>query len=479
MTGVRMEARADRSWPAVRAGSAHDRRRADSLPAAVTVAAAAAILPFVVVPGWYDAYYWPKVCLLYAAVAAGALSLLRVAGAAWLRDLGAPVGAALGAWLAALAVATALSINPLLSVVGEDYRYEGLLTWLAYGALAAVSASTLRQPRRLGAVLGLILAASAVMSGVALLQHFGFTPVPEDLTRRGWGRAWGTTGSPLALGAYIVLVFPLVVALYAEGRRAHRAVFGALAVALYAAILATDARAAWGALALGLIVAGAAAGKSAVVRAARSLVLLAALCAAVTPIVMLTGPPQNLEHVSDAASATSRWFLWRTSAPLVRERPLFGWGPETLVQAYPAYRTPEFRRVFPRAAMEQIVVDRPHNDLLQQAIAAGLVGLAAYLWLWWAVLRTTWQTARARVHGDHGLRRGDDRRSSLVDPAVIGPGLLGGFAAYFAQLQLSFSYVSVAPLFWVLVGAAAALRPRVASGGSPELAGRFRSGPRV
>jgi O-antigen ligase len=116
--------------------------------------------------------------------------------------------------------------------------------------------------------------------------------------------------------------------------------------------------------------------------------------------------------------------------------------------------------------MEHIVVDRPHNDLLQQAIAAGAVGLAAYLWLWYTVVRTTWRTARARAHGDHGLRRGDDRKSTLVDPRLLAAGLLGGFVAYLAQLQLSFSYVSVAPLFWLLVGLVAALRPRVAWGDS-------------
>ena len=199
--------------------------------------------------------------------------------------------------------------------------------------------------------------------------------------------------------------------------------------------------------------------------------VLAVVCAAVTPVVLLTGSRAALGHVSDAGSAASRVFIWRTAAPLVAERPVFGWGPDTLAQIYPAYGTPAFVRVFPEAAMQHIVVDRPHNDVLQQAISAGFVGLAAYLWFWCTVFYTAWKTARARAHGDHGLRRGDDRRSPLVDPAVIGPGLAGGFVAYFAQLQLSFSYVSVAPLFWVLVGAIAALRPRVVWGG------RLRGGP--
>ncbi|HLY23267.1 MAG TPA: O-antigen ligase family protein [bacterium] len=442
-----------------------------ALPAMLAVGTAAVVLPFLVVPAWYDAYYWPKVCLLYAAVAAGALSLLRTNGGAWLRDLGAPIGAALGAWLGALTLATALSVNPLLSFVGDDYRYEGLLTWLAYGALAAVSASTLRNPRRLRAILGLILAAAGVMSAIALLQHVGISPVPADLMRRAWIRASGTTGSPLALGAYAVLLLPLIVGVYAESRRGRQVAYGALAAALYAALIATEARAGWGALAVGLAVWGVTSGKAAVRAAARPLVVLAVVCAAVTPAVLLTGSHAALGHVSDAGSAASRVFIWRTAAPLVAARPVFGWGPDTLSQIYPAYGTPAFVRVFPEAAMQHIVVDRPHNDVLQQAISAGLVGLAAYLWFWYMLFYTAWKTARARAHGDHGLRRGDDRRSPLVDPAVIGPGLAGGFAAYFAQLQLSFSYVSVAPLFWVLVGAIAALRPRVVWGG------RLRSGP--
>ena len=480
MSGVRVEARTQQPWPAARAGAAQDRRRAACVPAAAAAVAAAAVLPFLVLPAWYDAYYWPKVCLLYAAVAAGALSLMRTSGGGWLRDLGASLGTPLAAWLGVLTLATVLSADRALSFVGEDYRYEGLLTWFSYGALAAIAGNALRNPRQLRPALALILAGAGAMSVLALLQHLGFSPVPVDTTRHGWIRAWATTGSPLALGAYLVLLFPLVVGFYAESRRGKQLVFAALAVLMYAALIATEARAEWGALALGVVVWGCAAGKAAVRAAARPLAVLALLCAAATPAVLLTGAPSAIGHVSDAGSAASRMFIWRTSAPLVLQRPILGWGPDTLAKIYPAYGTPAFVRAFPEAAMEHIVVDRPHNDLLQQAISAGLAGLAAYLWFWLAVFWTGWRTARASVRGDHGLRRGDDRRSILVDPAVIGPGLLGGFAAYFAQLQLSFSYVSVAPVFWVLLGALAALRPRVVWGGSPELAGGLRgSRPRV
>jgi O-antigen ligase len=451
MNGVWVQPSAGRVWAAPCALESGDNAAASRILTAA-VAAAAVVLPFLVVPAWYDAYYWPKVWLLYAAAAAGVVVLLRTQATRWLRDLGAPLGPALAGWLIALALATAQSTNPLLSVVGEDYRYEGLLTWLAYGAIAAVTASAFAVARRRRIVLGALAIAGAVMSAIGLLQHWGVSAVPADVTRRGWVRAWGTTGSPLALGAYIVLLIPVVVALYAaEGRGRRRAAYGALAVLLYAALLATEARGVWGALALGMVAWGVSAGTTALRRAAGALVLLGAFCAAVTPVVLMTGAPTALGHVADAGSAASRWFLWRTSAPLVVQRPLFGWGPDTLAHIYPAYGTPAFQRVFPEGVMQQIIVDRPHNDLLQQAISTGLVGLTAYLWLWTAILGTAWRDAR--------VRRLDDREGrSVPDAAILGAGLVGAFVAYFAQLQLAFSFVSTAPVFWVLVGAAASLR---------------------
>ena len=191
MSGVRVGARTADLPAALHTDRIVDRRHADYGPVAAAVAAAAVALPFVVVPAWYDAYYWPKVCVLYTAVAAGALLIRRSAQASWTVDLGTPLAPAFAAWLAVLSVATVLSINPMLSVVGEDYRYEGLLTWIAYAALASLSASALRSPRRLEAVLGATLAAAGAMSVVALLQHAGLSPVPVDLARSTWVREIG------------------------------------------------------------------------------------------------------------------------------------------------------------------------------------------------------------------------------------------------------------------------------------------------
>jgi hypothetical protein len=408
------------------------------------LAGLASVLPFVVTTRWYDYYYWPKVQALYAVLIVLALLAFTTSRHGWLERLGSRVGTPLAAWLAAVAASTVLSVNPLLSLVGEDYRYEGLLTWLAYGAVVVGVAGTITTSGRIRVVLGAVLSGSGVMAILGLLQHVGWTPVPEDVFRTGWARAWGTTGSPLALGAYLVLLLPVLIGLYAaETRIRPRCVYGGLAVLLYAALVATSARAAWGALAVGLAAWALASGRDLLRRQAPFLLLLAGAWAVVTPVVVWTSPPPVSSHTVSGEPVEQRMVLWRTVAPLVLERPVLGWGPETLAQIYPAYGSPEFLRAFPQARIERIYVDRPHNDLLQQAVSTGLLGLAAYVWMWGAVFAATWRAARAAAPATPG--------------AGAAAGMLGGFAAYFCQLQFSFSYVSVAPVFWTLVGVALVL----------------------
>ncbi len=422
----------------------------------------ASVLPLIVTTRWYDHYYWPKVQVLYAVLLILTPIALWTDRARWLRNLRSPVGIALAVWLALVAVSTALSVNPLLSVVGEDYRYEGLLTWLAYGAVVAGVAGTFTAPGRIRLLLAATYAAAGVMAALGLLQQFGWTPVPEDVTRIGWARAWGTTGSPLALGAYLVLLLPLLISLYTGadvGRR--RWIWGGLGVLMCAALAATGSRAAWGGSVLGIAAWGVASGRERLAVAARPLILLGVACALAMFTVLRISPPAVSGHTASVKPVEQRMVLWTTVAPLVLKRPLLGWGPETLAEIYPAYKSPVFLRAFPEAAMQSIYVDRPHNDLLQQAVAMGLAGLAAYLWLWATIFASAWRAARGAVHRD--------RTTGLA------AGLLGAFVAYFVQLQFSFSYVSVAPVFWSFVGLALVLdrntRDRSLSGGTGLRAG--------
>lgn len=408
----------------------------------------ASVLPLLVTTRWYDYYYWPKVQALYAVLLVLTPIGLWTDRGRWLPALRSPAAIALLSWLAVVAAATLTSVNPLLSFAGEDYRYEGLLTWLAYGAVMACAAGTLTTAGRIRLFLAAALATAGAMAVLGLLQHAGWTPVPEDALRTGWTRAWGTTGSPLALGAYLALLLPVLVSLYAgTAVTVRRCALGALAVLLYAALVATSSRAAWGGAVVGGAVWALASGRERLRGAARPLLFLGIACAAATLVVVRTTAPESSGHAANPRAAEQRLVLWTTVAPLVVRRPLLGWGPETLADVYPAYGSPEFLRAFPQAAIERIYVDRPHNDLLQQAVATGLIGLAVYVWMWTALFHAAWKMARTG--------------GAAVPVSGLASGLLGGFTAYFIQLQASFSFVSVAPVFWCLVGLLVALERSV------------------
>jgi O-antigen ligase len=77
---------------------------------------------------------------------------------------------------------------------------------------------------------------------------------------------------------------------------------------------------------------------------------------------------------------------------MIRERPLFGLGPELVERRYPIYRSPSA----PRYDIPHL-----HNSLLQLAAERGLPALAAYLWMTGASVAVAW-----RGFAREGGRRG-------------------------------------------------------------------------
>ncbi|MEZ4387993.1 MAG: O-antigen ligase family protein [Candidatus Krumholzibacteriia bacterium] len=128
--------------------------------------------------------------------------------------------------------------------------------------------------------------------------------------------------------------------------------------------------------------------------------------AAVLPAVRL----RVIEGFTDEKEVT-RPNLWRSSLAGIAHRPLLGWGPGNFRVMLAEHEVPGYYES--RA--------HSHNDYLMHAVNAGVLGLAAALWLLWATVR----------HLHRGWRRG-------------GPGswvMLGALAA-----QVS---VAVAGLFQV------------------------------
>jgi putative inorganic carbon (HCO3(-)) transporter len=134
-------------------------------------------------------------------------------------------------------------------------------------------------------------------------------------------------------------------------------------------------------------------------------------------------------------SASQRVYIWEQTLGLIRQRPLLGWGLETLREVFP-YDRAALERYFGR---RPVIIDKAHNDVLQVAVSVGLPGAAVYVAVWILVLLAAYRLWRRT----EGASR------------VIAAGLVAAFTGYLFQAQFSFSTVGLAPLAWLLAGAAA------------------------
>src|SRR5256884_8750355 len=126
-------------------------------------------------------------------------------------------------------LATAVSVNPLWSVVGAPRRHEGLLSLVAY---AVMCAGTLVVVVRGGlrVWLAAVLAGGTLAGLYGIAQYFGIELIVRDSVRVDWWRPFSTSGNPNFLGAYMVLIAPLAAAALLTARRTVVAVVSVVGV---------------------------------------------------------------------------------------------------------------------------------------------------------------------------------------------------------------------------------------------------------
>jgi hypothetical protein len=152
----------------------------------------------------------------------------------------------------ALLLSTTFSANPRLSIWGSYARQQGLITLVAYVALAATVATAARawpQARRLLLVL---VWASAPVVVYGLLQALHLDPVAWQSD--GASPVLSTVGRSNFLGSYLVLVVPLTLVVTRLARR--WLLYIPLVLAQLTVLGLTRARGAWLGLGVGLVAGG-------------------------------------------------------------------------------------------------------------------------------------------------------------------------------------------------------------------------------
>lgn len=287
------------------------------------------------------------------------------------------------------------------------FRFDGrraksiLLPITLYGLCVLLSiafsvdpAGSLRGGRELIALLGIPLAL-ALVRGVKQTRAIVDGLIVMATFSAGWGlaqlfygfggienRIRGPFSHWMTFAGVLLIADLLLISQMISGRHARSAWRWIALLAINAGIISCLTRGAWigGALAVGVVL---------VIRAPRLLVVFVValiLVLAVSPVSVR----ERVASIGDLGDFSNydRLCMIEAGWRMVRERPVFGQGPEMVEQRYPIYRHP----TAPRQSTPHL-----HNNLIQIAAEEGLVAMGAHIWLMVAALwAALWRYRRSR-----------------------------------------------------------------------------------
>lgn len=132
--------------------------------------------------------------------------------------------------------------------------------------------------------------------------------------------------------------------------------------------------------------------------------------------------------------ASGRGYIWSRSIPLMKDTLILGHGPDTFAIYFPQYEIDAKINYLKSATM---IVDKPHNWYLQMGINTGVISLIAMLvFLGWYIIKGFFVWVKDVGNGEK----------------AIGASILCGVVGYCIAALFNDSTVSVAPVFWVLLG---------------------------
>lgn len=336
----------------------------------------------------------------------------------------------------ALLVSTLLSPDPLQSFAG----YRKL--WLIGGGVAVFT--LVRDRAEAEWLLSLTLGVAIAVAAYSIVQHFTGLDLAKTLVGKASNlhplahydfdayqgyRVKGLHPSSITYAHNLLFPLALATAAAGHGTQTRRLLHGLGLLLLIAALALSLTRGVWVAYA-GVLLAGLFGG-----RGARLGTLVGMVVCGLLFVTAVGGFQERVRTFFDlqAFGNVGRQHIWRANWDMVQERPLTGWG----YGNYKQFRGPFYERYpqYPQADR----YSHAHNNFLQVWVDTGLLGLAAFGWLVWTVLRRGWQAVAAqRAEPLHSLSWG-------VWLGLVGF-LLGGLTQY------NLGDAEVALVWWASVG---------------------------
>ncbi len=391
----------------------------------------------------------------------------------------------LGAFLIASTIATIMSVNPTISLLGAYKRYEGLTTQINYVLLFYIGCNFCLNYNLMNRVPEVQLSIKLAIGSATVVTLYGFFQL-AGLDPINWagGGIFSTFGNSDFLSPYLVMTFFLALNQFLKkpaldhnehhppqkkGRQKKhgsyvtksiqdwRWLYGIICILLFIGIGLARHRGGWIGLTVGTIIFFLFLDRPTIkinTKRLRGLgiailitIIIACLNPKTTPIPRIMGTfkiittEDGSKKISTAGTAETRLWIWKTCLNVFRSSPIYGVGLDTLKMVYQKFEPLEMEFL----EGHNVDQDRAHNGILDMATSRGTLGLLSALWFFIAFGFITLVAYRRSNHPTKGL-------------------ILGFFCAwvsYLCQVFFNFAVASFTHLLWLIMGMALVCSDRI------------------
>jgi O-antigen ligase len=340
-------------------------------------------------------------------------------------------------YLAIITVSLLFAVDPTLAIAGNSIRQEGYATILMYVLMFFAARASMKIDRKI--YVGMLLSAT-IIAFYGILQKFGIEFFQIESFRSPY-ITYGTIGNQNFLGSYLVLMLPFAVHFwFAEAKKIALLAYATLLFCLFATMSRGPWLGAIGALSAYMALRFLLFREKTFLK--RSLFFILVTIVTILVYFLLFGDSLVSRFLmiffdfwkiilNDPASSDAgsyRWFIWSKVMELIKERPIFGFGISNLSLIFKSRFPVEIAHVFGYV----VEIDEAHNEYLDIAVSSGIPAMLAYLYFLFTVTYSRLKIPKYL-----------DGFNLPILAAIIG---------YMIQAFFNISIISVAYLFWILLG---------------------------
>lgn len=385
------------------------------------------IMPFIVIREVRPYYVTGKVLYLYIIFFAVVLCLIKLK----IKFKYEKEEMILFAFLLSLIISTVLSIDKKTSIFGWDGRFEGLAIYAVYLLLFIASLYYFKQYKNSINVLSII---GSLMAIYSILEYYGVDPICKYLFNTTEKIDMiGTIGNRNFLSTYILLFLILSLSIYIMKNEKRFLIYSSI---LFGGILVTYTRSGWLSFVIVTIIG------YFLVRKKKDILRRISIVVIVFFLVFMglevsgrggfvfrfnTIISDMVENPENAGSG--RVQIWSITLKAIKENPIMGSGLDTLQLRLIRDNFGGYYNYFNDNG---VFIDKAHNEFLEYWACGGILTLISYVALIGVILTKL-------------FKRREDDGCKIYFLMILG---------YVIQSFFNISVPGVAPLYWILLGAA-------------------------